>query len=352
MLALLALACNSGTDSLASLPTPPMSAMAPATAQDPNGVVATWKGGSLTYKEVQADIQNELAALEIEYLQNRYQLESSAVSEAALMKVLEAEAATRSMTVEELLKVEVEDKVALPSQAEIEAFYPVVQRQLRNAPLEAVQDQVAMALLQRRQGERMGAYIEEIQASYEIQTQLPYPDMPRLDVSVDDDPALGSADAVVTIVEFADYQCGYCRKVYPTLLELQEQYGADKLQIVYRDYPLSGGSGGLEPSIAANCAGAQGKYWEMHDELMRNTNYTDVALKAYGRAAGLEPEAFAACLAAPEAQLPEIMNDFQAGRDLGVSGTPAFFINGIPVSGAVPKEQFQTIIDAELAEKG
>lgn len=349
MLLLLA-ACSGSTETPAVMPTP-LSATAPATAQDSDGVVATWKGGSLTYGQVQSEIEGDLVALEIEYLQNRYQLEAQAVSEQATMKVLEMEAASRSLSLEELLKVEVEDKVAMPTEAEVKEFYPVLRRQLGGADYESARPQVEMALVQRRQGERMGVYLEEIEAKYQLTTQLPYPDMPRLDVSVDDDPMRGDPEATVTIVEFADYNCGYCRKIYPVLVELIEEDYEGKVNLVYRDYPLSGGARGLEPTIAANCAAEQGKYWEMHHELMIASNYSEAALLAYAKAAGVEEEAFAACIANPEAAIPEILNDFEAGRAAGVSGTPAFFINGIPLSGAVPKDQFVTIIEREL-EKG
>ena len=302
----------------------------------------------MTYSELQAEIGSELALLEIEYLQGRYQLETAALQEATTLKVLEAEAASRSMTLEELLKVEVEDKVARPTEDEVKEFYPLVARQLRNAPFEAVKDQVEIALLNRRQGERMQVYLQEIDALYEIDTQLPYPDLPRMDVSVDDDPSRGPDTAKVTIVEFADYNCGYCRKIYPTLVELIETDYPGQVKLVYRDYPLSGGAGGLEPTIAANCAGAQGKYWEMHDALMRRGNYSEAALAGYAAEIGLDADAFTDCTSKPEDSLPEIMEDFQAGREVGVTGTPAFFINGIPLSGAVPKDQFVAVIEKEL----
>lgn len=350
MLLLLA-ACSGSTETSPAVMPSPLSATAPATAQDADGVVATWKGGQLSYGEVQAEIENELVALEIEYLQNRYQLEAQAVSEQATMKVLEHEAASRSLSLEELLKVEVEDKVTPPTEDELKEFYPVLRRQLGGADFETARPQVEMALIQRRQGERMGEYLAEIEEKYELTTQLPYPDMPRLEVSADDDPMRGSPEATVTIVEFADYNCGYCRKIYPTLVELIEEDYAGQVNLVYRDYPLSGGARGLEPTIAANCADAQGKYWEMHHELMSASNYSETALMAYARAIELDADAFEACISNPEAQIPEILNDFEAGRSVGVSGTPAFFINGIPLSGAVPKDQFVTIIEREL-EKG
>lgn len=194
----------------------------------------------------------------------------------------------------------------------------------------------------------MEVYITELRGTYGLSTQLPYPNLPRIEVSVDDDPTLGAADAKVTIVEFADYQCGYCRKVYPTLRELLSEYEG-KVRLVYRDYPLGGPNPqGMGPSIAANCAGVQGKYWEMHDQLMRNGDYSTSGLETAATAAGLDLAAWKDCQANPQAQVGEIGADFEAGQAAGVNGTPAFFINGVFLNGAVPKEQFKAVIDREL----
>lgn len=356
MILLLSFFACTGVESTSTAPAvdlgpKPAAATAPESVMAGDGVVAKWNGGELLYSELGTHADQQLKQLKIEYLQNRYAVESGALRELALMKLLEAEAAKRGTDLDGLLKAEVEDKVTKPTDSEVEEFYPVIARQLRNAPLEQVRPQVEGYLLNKRQTERMEAYITELEAAYGLQTQLPFPDLPKIEVSVDDDPVLGNVDAPITIVEFADYQCGYCRKVYPTLVELMEEY-PDQIKLVYRDYPLSGGQGGLEPSIAANCAGEQDKYWPMHDELMRNSNYSEVGINAYATKIGLDMEAFAACQADPGKQAQEIMKDFQDGGEAGVNGTPAFFINGVFLNGAQPKEQFVAVIERELENAG
>jgi protein-disulfide isomerase len=352
MLVLLALAC-SGADpdatSLPAMPAGPAAQSAPEATMDGSGVVATWSGGSLTYDQLLEEGSDAITSLDIEYLQNRYQVEQGVLREVVIYSILETEATARGTDVEGLLKIEVEDKITKPTEAEVAEYYQVVQRQLRGASLEEAYPMVEGALIDRKAGERMEVFLVELEAKYQLQTQLPFPDLPKIDVSVDDDPMLGNPDAVVTIVEFADYQCGYCRKIYPTLLELMEDY-PDQIRVVYRDYPLSGGGGGLEPIVAANCAGEQDKYWPMHDELMRNTNYQRVAIEAYGTKVGLDMDQFRACIDAPEAQYEEVMKDFQDGQKAGVSGTPAFFVNGVFLNGALPKDQFVAVIEKELSK--
>lgn len=356
MILLLSLFACTGAESGTTTPAvdlgpKPDAATAPEPMMEGDGVVAKWNGGELRYSELGTHADQQLKQLKIEYLQNRYAVESGALRELALMKLLEAEAAKRGTDLDGLLKAEVEDKVTAPTDSEVEEFYPVIARQLRNAPLEQVRPQVEGYLLNKRQTERMEAYITELEAAYGLQTQLPFPDLPKIEVSVDDDPVLGNVDAPITIVEFADYQCGYCRKVYPTLVELMEEY-PDQIKLVYRDYPLSGGQGGLEPSIAANCAGEQDKYWQMHDELMKNSNYSAVGIDAYATKIGLDMDAFAACQADPGKHAQEIMKDFQDGQAAGVNGTPAFYINGVFLNGAQPKDQFIAVIERELENAG
>ncbi len=174
----------------------------------------------------------------------------------------------------------------------------------------------------------------------------------RFEVSEDDDPARGPEDAPVVIIEFSDYQCPFCRRFrMQTYDQLFATYG-DKIRFVYRDFPLSQiHPEAINAAIAANCAGEQGQYWEYHDKLFQQTQgLNQDAYIAYAQELGLDMEAFQACLQDP-AQREEVLADRDAGVQLGVTGTPTFFINGIPVVGAQPFSVFQQIIDQELARQ-
>ncbi|MEZ4468276.1 MAG: DsbA family protein [bacterium] len=160
-------------------------------------------------------------------------------------------------------------------------------------------------------------------------------------------PASGPEKAPITLIEFADYECGFCARATDTVKAVRAKYG-DKLRFVFRDFPLEFHKNAGPAAVAARCASAQGKYWEMHDLLFENSQA--LGAETYGRLAlqlGLDLGKFTACLADP-AQTAALQVDMAAGRKVGVSGTPAFFINGIPLSGAQPLEAFTKIIDAEL----
>jgi protein-disulfide isomerase len=172
----------------------------------------------------------------------------------------------------------------------------------------------------------------------------------RYDVPVDDDPSLGPADAAVTIIEFSDFQCPFCTKwqveVWP---EIQKAF-PDQVRLVYRDFPLYGLHDNAEAAAeAADCAGEQGAYWKYHDKLFSAENGLGaVAFKQYADELGLDSGKFSSCLESGIYK-DEVKADYEYASKLGVSSTPTFFINGIPVVGAQPFSVFQQLITKELA---
>ena len=178
------------------------------------------------------------------------------------------------------------------------------------------------------------------------------PAVQRVQVTADDDPAWGNADAPVTIIEFSDFQCSYCRVFYQTtLVTLLERY-PKQVRFVYRDFPLAS----IHPQAtlaaeAAQCAHAQGRFWEFHNALFANPNQLGPELyQTLAISMGLDKDRFATCLTSREFS-EEVEKDFNVARALGVTGTPTFFINGIPLVGAQPLEVFAEIIDRELANQ-
>jgi protein-disulfide isomerase len=169
----------------------------------------------------------------------------------------------------------------------------------------------------------------------------------RYEVSVDDDPALGPADAPVTIVEFSDFNCPYCRRFHTETFPVLMAAYPDQILFVYRDYPITSAESQVAAQ-AANCAGKQGAYWAYHDVLFTGElGLGAEAYAAYAERLNLDTNALAACIAAGGEQA-EVESDARAAAALGVSGTPTFFINGIPLVGAQPLAQFRSVIDAEL----
>lgn len=168
----------------------------------------------------------------------------------------------------------------------------------------------------------------------------------------DDDPSLGPVDAPVTIVEFSDFNCSFCASyANNTLKQILNRYG-DNVRIVYRDMPIIGRELSVQTAIAAECADDQGMFWEFHNLLFANPQArTQNAYNGFASEVGMDLNTFTTCMADP-AKIEEIQLDLLDGDSLGVSATPAFFINGRFISGAQPINVFILLIDAELTKAG
>lgn len=165
-------------------------------------------------------------------------------------------------------------------------------------------------------------------------------------VSIDDDPYLGTVGAPITIVEFSDYQCPYCADIVPEIeAVLNENDG--QIQFVYRDFPLENiHPDAFKAAKAANCAGEQGRYWQMHALLFANQSALSVEnLKAYAVELELDTEQFNTCLDSDK-PADEIRHDVSDALAYEVNSTPTFFVNGYRVVGASPELLRQAIEDA------
>ncbi|HEU5059891.1 MAG TPA: thioredoxin domain-containing protein [Kofleriaceae bacterium] len=159
----------------------------------------------------------------------------------------------------------------------------------------------------------------------------------------------GPDDALVTVVEFGDYRCGFCIKVRPLLAELERSY-AGQVRFVYRHLPLGGNPESRLVAAASMAAGEQGKFWQMHERLFAIDGRIDrPVLDQLAREVGLDMRRFAAALDGRRFEL-EVSREAAEAARLGVRGTPTFFINGAPLVGAKPEAEFRALIDKKLAE--
>ncbi len=172
---------------------------------------------------------------------------------------------------------------------------------------------------------------------------IPISDQPANVIS-DDDPSLGRKDAPVTIVEFADFQCPFSKEASFVMRELALKY-PEKIYYIYRDFPLTD----LHPlarkaAEASECASDQGKFWEYHDKLYQNqSDLSQERLYQFASELNLNTSLFRSCLDSGIYK-DEVEKDYQDGLQAGVRGTPTFFINGVKIQGAIPKDIFEKLI--------
>jgi protein-disulfide isomerase len=162
-------------------------------------------------------------------------------------------------------------------------------------------------------------------------------------------PVKGDRDAKLAIVEFSDFQCPFCSRVAPTLAQIEDEYG-DKVRIVFKHLPLSIHPKAPAAHAAAEAAHRQGKFWEMHDKIFADQQgMSPEKYLEYAQQLGLDIERFRQDLASAEVK-QRIDADTGEASKLGVSGTPAFFVNGRFLSGAQPFSAFKALIDEELGK--
>jgi predicted DsbA family dithiol-disulfide isomerase len=324
----------------------------PSTAQaSGTDTVVTWSGGTLTLGDLNQAAEAEFSQLKIEYLQNRHELMKQTANRLIIDSILEKEAAAAGMETDPWLEQQVVAQVGEPTEEDLLAFHARYGQHFGDQPLDAVRAQLTDAWQQQSRGEAAQGLLAELMDKHKVHIDLPYPDLPRIPMEGAGNPSKGPADAPITIIEFAEYQCPYCGKAGAVMEQLLAEY-KDQIQVVFRDFPLQFHDRAIPAAVAANCAGAQDKYWAMHDILMANQGaLQDIDLEKYAFDAEVDMDTWRACVADPEPQVKEIMADMEAGTKAGVTGTPAFFVNGIFLSGALPYDSFKEIIDRELSEK-
>lgn len=202
----------------------------------------------------------------------------------------------------------------------------------------------------------------DVQEIKKILTEITRPPQPQeVKVDIDDDPLLGNAGAPLTLIEFSDYQCPFCSRFSrETLPRIKKEYvDTGKVRYVFRDYPLPTHKEAPKAAEAANCAGDQGKYWQMHNRLFEQQSKISLSdLKNHAKDMGLNMEQFGQCLDSGK-YIQEVQKDFQDGQKAGVGGTPTFFIGkttkdgkitSYPIRGAQPFEAFKTMIEEMLRQ--
>jgi len=306
--------------------------------------LAEVNGFAITAKDVERALAAKLAPLE----EQIYTLKRNEIDALVAQRLLAEEAAKRGMTVPALLDAEGTSKGALITEKEIEANYNANKARMKGDEA-AGRAQIRNAMQQQRLTARREAFIESLRSQAKIVVRLEAPAVARADVTIASAPVRGPPDAPVTIVEFSDFECPFCKQASATMASVMAKYPG-KIRFVYRDFPLEN----IHPqarraALAARCAGQGGKFWEYHDVLFaQSPKLAPDDLRRYATQVGLDTGKFDACLAS-SATDAALQKDIEEGNKLGITGTPVFYINGRAVRGAQRIDAFARVIDDELA---
>ena len=297
------------------------------------------------------EVEKSLAAQLSKLYEQIYDLKREKVEELIDEKLLEKEAAKRGLSSSALLDAEVTAKTGLVTEQEIDNFYESNKGRLKGEESK-LREQIRSYLQNQKLRTRREEFLQSLRSQAKIVMNLMPPPVLRVELKVEGAPFKGKADAPVTIVEFSDFHCPFCRRVLPTLDQIETRYG-DKVRLVFRDFPIDNlHPGARKGHEAARCANEQGRFWPYHDKLFANApKASPEDLNAYAKEVGLDVAAFEQCFKSGKYRAA-VQQDIEDGKKAGVSGTPAFFVNGRLISGAQPLNAFTRIIDDELARAG
>jgi protein-disulfide isomerase len=312
--------------------------------EEPSGAIAARIGdGILTVDELDDQIKEDLFARETgnRNAARLYDVRSKALKSVLANRVLDAEASSRGLTRDELIA----EQFPLPevSDDEVQRFYAVNTGRLRGAPLEQVAGDIRRYLQEEARQKSIAAFVAE-RSNIVLERQ-------RISLRPGG-PSKGPDDARVTIVEFSDFQCPYCQRAIPVLEEVAKRHPED-VRVVYRHLPLDSIHPQARPSAEASaCAHDGGKFWEYHDLLFANNRALGPAdLRGYAEQVGLELESFDDCVATRR-HAAAVQADALEAQSIGITGTPAFVVNGIVLFGLQSTDALDEIVRGELAGDG
>lgn len=314
-----------------------------ATPTAASEVLATVDGEEITRNEVEANAGAQLAQLRSQI----FDLTDQSLTQTIDGKVLDLEAGKRGLERDELIAAVVDSNLPVATEAQIDSVYEAFRDQI-DQPREVIAPQIEAYLLNQARRARFDSLVSSLRGEYKVVSFL---DPPRFEVAATG-PALGPDRAAVTIVEFSDFECPFCKRIYPTLNQVMDEYEG-RVRLVFRQFPLHSLHPNAQKAAEASlCADDQGQFWEMHDAMFEESGGLNVtSLKARAAELGLDEDAFGSCLDSGRFA-EQVATDVAAGRALGVSGTPALFINGRYLSGAQPFEVIARVIDDELQRGG
>ena len=298
----------------------------PANETERARVLATINGAQIT----SGDIEDSLRSLIFETQEQIYRLRRKELDLKINQTLLEQEGQKRKITSQALLEDEVTAKLKPVTEAEALAFYERNKDRIAG-DYPKLKDQIIEHLQRLSEQNAETAFAERLRGAASIETYLTAPEPPVYEIATDDQPAQGSADAPVTIIEFTDYQCSSCAGLRPVMDRLLAEYQG-KARLVARDFPLQKHPYAFKAAEAAEAAREQGKYWEYTTILFQNQGALGPdQLKEYARQSRLDLEKFDATLASGKFA-EKVRRDYQDGVRIGIQATPTVFVNGRRVS--------------------
>ncbi len=317
-------------------PAPTAAAVAPG---DPT-VVARINGQPITAKELDDSLDEDTR-------KQLFKMKEGALEALIIKRIASAEAKKVGKNEDDWIKDQIETKNPPATEAEAKAYFDSHPDQMPpGMGFDQLKEKLIPFITNQKRRDAALKLFEDLKQANKVEVLLEEPETPVKVVEAKG-PSKGPATAPITIVEFSDFQCPFCSRVEPTVNRVLADY-AGKVRFVFRDYPLPFHEFAQKAAEASHCAEDQGKYWEFHDAMFAHQDQLAVdALKKLAKDSGLDDKKFGECLDT-SSKKELVASNAAAGSAVGVNGTPAFFVNGHSLSGAIPYEEFKKAIDKEL----
>jgi protein-disulfide isomerase len=307
------------------------------TARGKSPVVVDINGTKVTL----ADFEHDSPTVLFQARNTFYEAEKKAIDDYVDQVLLKQQAQKEGVTVAELLDRHVNKVIAPdPDDAALRIYFEGLEI---NETFESARQRIVDHIREKRISVAKKAYMQSLHNQAKVAIEL---EAPRAPISLTDTPVRGNANAGVTLVEYADYECPYCQQAQPELDQLEAEFKG-RIAFAYKDLPLPMHTHAEKAAEAAQCAGVQSKYWQFHDELLRTKELEVPQLKAAAQRLGLDTKAFDTCLDSGE-RAKAIQSTLSEATKLGLNGTPSFFLNGRYFSGAMKYDQLKQMVEDEL----
>jgi protein-disulfide isomerase len=307
-------------------------------------VVAVVDGQKITQKQVDDSMKLKIYPL----AQQLATVRKVALENLIIAKVLEKEALRRRISIDELRKALMTGEVNVTQQQVEDAYAQNSSFFAAMSPDEA-KARLRLDLENQARMRRYKSALEELRQGAAIQLTLPSAEIAtRLEDGRS--PSLGPKNAALSIVEFSDFECPFCRTVQPTLKEILKSYGSD-VRLIFKHLPSESHQHSMLASRAAACADEQDRFWQYHDILFASNDRSPENLRKIAVDLGLDIGKFQVCLTS-EQSLTQVVRDLDLARSLRINSTPSFLINGRIISGALSLSEFRRIIEQALEKTG
>jgi predicted DsbA family dithiol-disulfide isomerase len=316
---------------------------ASALAQTPDSVVASVNGSDIRQKQVDDSVAARIYPLQ----QQLYAIRKAALENLITSRILESEATARGISIEELRRQLTAGDINV-TRAQVEEAYAQNASFFASMSPDEARERLRLDLETQARMKHYRTGLEALRKKWTVKFNFPPPPfVSELDDGVS--PAKGSTRPLVTIVEFSDFECPYCREVQAALKQIVETYGAD-VRLVFKHMPLEGHHNSLPAARAAYCAAEQDRFWQFHDALFASRNLSATRFTEIAAELGLGATKFQACLSSEQSR-NAIVKDLETARLFQIESTPSFIINGQVVKGALSFADFQRIIERELGQR-